>query len=346
MKNLKKIGVCFCFLLTFAFFCGCATESVSGKKDFKATINGVNYGSLTEAVSYAKSGDTIKIYDDLTDHKNVVIDKPLSIKGIISAKQVRPKFYGSITVDLGGESDSASIEDLEIIHEGVKADGINNDTKIGIKLIDGGLKVKSSKIWLDEGSSPDPDASGVVISRKLGSKNTMPITIEGNDFGSYKSDKKHLSGALIVKNGGEFENLNVNEGQIYTDNSFAHNDEGNVFISIDYSNGDMVYSYFVTSSVDELVGALLDCQSENGSDFTLIPSFPLELKVEKPVTVEKGTNLLVDGNETSSLNGMTLIIKGTINVDGGLEDVELKKEGNSSSIIIGENVDPSKIKIS
>ncbi len=346
MKKLFKISVCFCLvLLACTLFSGCKTDSVSGKKNFKAMINGVNFNSLTEAVSNAKTGDVIKVYDDLPDHKNVVIDKPLTIKGVISSKQVKPKFYGSLTVVLDGEEDSVSIEDIDIVHDGVDADGQANNTKIGVNLIDGGINMKSSRVGLDEASQPDKDATGMIISRKLGSKNSMPIVVEGNEFGAYKTNNKDLSGALIIKRGGNFQKINLNEGEIYNGNTFEHSEEGNMFISIENPGDSMTYSYFVTSSTNELVGALLDCQNKCGSNFTLITLSPLTRQLDEPVAIDESTTLSLEGNNSASFNGVTLIVKGSLDIEGDVCDLVLKKEGMTPSIIIGEDVDKSKIVI-
>ena len=185
-----------------------------------------------EAVTNAKSDDTIKIYNDVRDNKNVLITKPLSIKGVLSNNKTKPKFYGSLTVNLTGEDDTLDVENIELIHTGKIEDGENNNNLVGINLIDGGLTLKSSIISLSSPEEADNNATGLIISRNINSVNHTPITVEGNSFESYLANLENLSSAVkILSNQTNlFKSLNINEETLLNTNNFLTNKLSNQLI--------------------------------------------------------------------------------------------------------------------
>lgn len=332
---MRKI-ICFLMIFVlFPLFAACEKSNVPSESKKKAAINNVEYNSLTEAVESAKEGDTIKIYDDLLDHKNVVIDKPLTIKGVLAANQVKPKFYGSITINLPNEEDSVSIEDIDLIHDGVKNEGEGNDTRVGINVLDGGLELKKSKISVFE-SSQAPEAVGVVISRRAGSVNIMPFIIEGNSFDGYEIHEGELNSAMIIKSNkaGELEKLDLDVDKIYDENTFAHTREGNQMIFIDYQGGRAKYTYLATSSCDELLSALQDRQAEAGSTYRLTSFNPPKVMTGGKFYINPKTTLSFEGNQKPTLSGVTLIVSGTLNAETGLDGAQIERSGNTAYVMI------------
>lgn len=335
MKKLfLVISVCFCFMCIFLG--GCKQDVGSS---YKVKIEDVEYGSLTEAVQSAKSGDEIRVYGDLCDHKNVVITKPLTIRGELSSNQVKPKFFGSITIDMKGADDVTTIENLEIVHDGVDADGINNNTRIGINLVDGGVVLKNNRICLNDSVENDKGTAGIVISRKKDSISQGNITIEGNRFDSYKKGEK-LSSALMILSGGEYKKLHLNEGEIYESNSFSRSDEGNLMIFVDCEKEK--YPFLVTTSTDELVHCLLNRQ--DGGNYTLIALSPLALNA-KTASLDEKSVLRIVGNKSANFNGLTLDVYGVVSVEGEVENITFKRMGETASVQVDESVDKTKFEI-
>ena len=349
MGKVFKVSLYMCLIMAFTLIlpaCGRQNE-VSSNSAKQATIGDVNYTSLTEAVKSAKTGDTIKVYTDLKDNKNVVITKPITIKGILNNSQIRPKFYGCLTVDLSGENDSASIENLEIIHKGTLEDGINNDTRIGVNLINGGLSFKSNLVSLDNINSADSGATGMIISRSINSKNTKPITIRGNSFKAYKTDGENLSSALIIKSDLPlvFQKLALNEGEVYNQNSFASNEEGNMVMSINYSKEPSTYSFFATGSANELIKALESHQRADGSTFILYPHNALSLDASKPYTIKEKTFVYIEGNEPANLNGANIKLAGSMVINSGIENATIEKTESTANLMFGNNAKQNNITI-
>lgn len=349
MNKIFKVSLYMCLIMCFALLlpaCGRQNE-VSSTSEKQATIGSVNFSSLTEAVESAKSGDTIKIYTDLKDNKNVVITKPLTIQGVLNNSQLRPKFYGSLTIDTAGEDDVVSIENLEIIHKGTIEDGINNDTRIGVNLLNGGLTFKSNLVTLDDTNVADSGASGMIISRRINSSSTKPIVVRGNTFDSYKSDSENLSSALIIKSNlpTVLQKLALNEGELYNQNSFATNQEGNLMISADYSNNPASYSFFATGSVDELVKAIEKNQDQTGSTFILYPHEMLSSVASEPFSITEKTYVYIEGNNPADLNDATFKLSGSMVVNSGLSNATIEKASASANIMFGANAKQTNVTI-
>ena len=349
MGKVLRFSLCLCLIMCFSL----GLSACNNKKDpsldsnTRAIIGNINYNSLYDAVENAKSGDTIKIYNNLKDNKNVVITKPLTIKGVISSNQIKPKFYGSITINLSGEEDSVKVENIDIVHQGTLADGLNNDTRFGINLVSGGLELKSCNISLDNNTTPDFDASGIVISRDISSQSMMPIIIKGNSFGDYETDTKTLSSAMIIRSNkeGAYKNLNLNASEIYNSNTFSTGTNGNQFVYICYPSYEAKYTYFATSSAEELIKALMFSQDTSGSTFIYTPVSPLSELPSDKVYINEKTNLTIEGNTPANFNGLKLIVSGSLVVNTAIENVTLEKASSTASIVLSEETDMSKITI-
>ena len=349
MSKVFKVSLYMCLIMMFTLLlAGCEKQNeVSSASQKQATVGSVNYSSLTEAVEKAKSGDTIKIYTDLKDNKNVVITKPLTIQGVLNNSRLRPKFYGSLTIDLNGSNDVVNIENLEIIHKGTIEDGFNNDTRIGVNLVNGGLNFKSNLVSLDDNTTADSGASGMIISRRINSSSTKPIIVRGNTFDSYKSDNENTSSALIIKSNlpSVLQKLALNEGELYNQNSFSTNKDGNLMISADYSNNPASYSFFATGSVNELIKALNNNQDKTGSTFVLYPNTPLSEETSEPYIVSEKTYLYIEGNNPANFNDATFKLAGSMVINSGIENATIEKTADTANVMFGNNAKQNNITI-
>jgi len=349
MGKIIKVTLSFVLICLFALALpGCGRkDEVNSSSNKKATIGSVNYDSLTEAVQNAKTGDTIKVYNDIKDNKNVVIDKPLKITGISNTSQIKPKFYGSLTIDTKGEKDVVEVKNIEIIHKGINADGKNNNTTIGINLIDGGLDLQSSIIGLDTNSESDKTATGVVISRDINSVNTMPIIIKGNNFESYEAKEGGLTSAVVIKSNknGEFKNIVLNEDEIYNQNVFSSNGAGNQLISIDYSQTPFVFEYFSTTSLQEFIKALRENQSEDGGEFNLFSSADEIIENNEPINIYERTIIHIEGNKPTNFQGTIFKLSGAMEIDGDVSDLNIEKTGDTANVIINKDAKTLNLKI-
>lgn len=335
MKSILRFSVCLCLIICLSIFLPACKKKETIQTIKKAMIGDVNYTSLTDAVKNAKSGDTILVYDDIKDNKNVLIDKPLTIKGVLDNGGLKPKFYGSLTIDTSGEKDEVNIENLEIIHDGTLQDGLNNDTRIGVNLINGGLTFESNSIRLNDIKTADGGASGLVVSRKINSLSTMPIIIKGNTFNAYKIDDA-ISSALLIKSNKPktFKKIALNEGEIYNQNSFDLSKEGNLMISADYSNNDASYSFFATGSADELIKALEKNQDKNGSTFILYPHSALSSTSDTPYIIEEKTYLYIEGNTPADFNKASFNLAGSMVVGSGLKNASIERTTDTANLTI------------
>lgn len=338
MQRIVKtfISLMLIFLVSISISACDNKKSLDREEDIKVKINDVKYDSLTDAVSEAKSGDTIQIYNDINDNKNVVIDKPLTLKGVVDQSNIKPKFYGALTIDLPGESDSVSIENIEIIHEGKVNDGKNNNTLIGLNLVNGGLEIKSSMVALDKADEAENGASGMLITRKAGSKCTMPILIKGNNFGSYSLSKDGMNGTLIVKKAltDLYQDINTNNSLIFDQNTFAYDGEGNQFISIICSETPEKIDYLVTSSSQKLIDSLINNQPKKGGSYTLKNAAANAEKYDDPVYILEGTSLIIEGNKEADFGGNIFKVSGTVNLDSTVNNATFERQTSTASVIV------------
>lgn len=347
MRKIVKIAFCFSLILLFSVFLTACKDHQ--QETAKIKIGDIEYQTLTEAVQSAKSGDTIKIYDDVFDNKNIVIDKPISIEGVLKEGQIKPKFYGSLTVNSSGQNDSISVKDIEIIHSGTKenSDSIVNDTSIGLNLVDGGLDLKSSSIMLDKSSKTSQPSSGLILSRKINSQNIMPIIVEGNSFGFYTANGNNLSSALIIKSNDEnlFKNIVLNENEIFNNNTFSTQGEGNQIISINYSSSPETYSYMVTSSMNNLVDSLKNNQPSSHATYFIFPSNSLSEKTSSPIKINNRTLLIIDGTKDADFKNSEIELNGTMIVDGKIKNAKILRNSPTAYISIKNTDQASNVEI-
>lgn len=335
-KIIKTIFSFILIILSTMSISACKSKNTPSlnKNSTKVQINDVSYNSLTEAINEAKSGDTVRIYNDIDDEKNVVIKKPITIVGMISSNNIKPKVYGTITIDANNKNDQIEIKDIEIIHSGKLEDGTNNDNRVGINLIDGGLSLYSSFISLENINNADDDACGIVISRKAGSKNIMPIIVKGNTFGEYNISENGQNGAFVIKSNLEnkFENLNLNKDLLYKQNTFTYTGEGNQFISLSYEKTPTKIDYLVTSSSKQMIETLLSNQYDYYNTYILKNSQTSPEKQTDEIMILPKTNLIIEGGKTD-LGQNIFKVKGTLNLNADEINATFEKASNTASII-------------
>lgn len=323
----------FIFLLAITFT-SCDKQNDSSNN--KVMINDVNYSSLTEAVNNAKTNDTIEIYNDVKDNKNILVTKPLTIKGISSSSQTKPKFYGSLTINLNGETDSLTIENIELIHSGKNETGENNNNLIGINLIDGGLTLKSSTIALASPENADNNASGLTISRDINSINTSPIKITGNTFESYLTNTNNLSSAIKILSNqlNKFKLLSINEEELFNKNNFLMNRLSNQLISLDLSNTPHIYTYYATTSLNDFIKALKENQGNSNSTFILFANQDQKLTENiSEITINEKTAAFIYGDANLDFNNLSLKLSGSLETETELNNLNVQNTSNTASII-------------
>ena len=314
---------------------------------YVVTVGSVKYDTLSAAITAAKAGDVITVYNDVTENEGnikYIIRKALTISGAYGATGVKPVIKGTFAVDINGISDGSdvvTIENLEIVHNGIDhEDNFATDTKIGVVLQDGGLTLSNNYIHLVD---PAPSVmthspSGLQLTRRGTSVSTGAITVSGNTFGAYPkySDKTNTiataiqvtrnytrSGVLIY---GELE---VNDEKIYTGNKFENTDGNAQYVL--YGNCDWSvpgYTYLV-------VGDILAYNSEVGDvapggkaiiarDITL---------TDKIYEIKAGTELVIGKGATLNGNGLTLKVNGTLTVNGEITNVTYSYGENGKKVV-------------
>jgi len=339
MKKILRTFISFILIFSFALTLSACEgkENQNSDKNAKVKNGDVSYSSLLDAVSEADAGDTLKIESDVNDYKNIYITKPLKIEGVLSNKKIKPKFFGAITIDLEGAEDEVEIENIQIIHKGKTAEEDINNTLVGLNLVNGGLSLSSSRIALEKVSEADAGATGMIISRKAHSSSTMPIVIKGNSFGDYLiSDNSGPSGAMLVKSNkaGVFENIHPNLDLLFKQNSFSFTQEGNQFVSIEYSLAPEKISYLVTSSSKELLDKLVNNQYSGSNTYVLKNSAAPAEQKENPIDILAGTFLSIIGNKTADLGSNTFKVSGTILAESELENATFEKTLGTASITL------------
>ncbi len=324
---------------------------------YVVTVGSVKYDTLSTAITAAKAGDVITVYNDVTENEGnikYIIRKALTISGAYGATGVKPVIKGTFAVDINGISDGSdvvTIENLEIVHNGIDhEDNFATDTKIGVVLQDGGLTLSNNYIHLVD---PAPSVmthspSGLQLTRRGTSVSTGAITVSGNTFGAYPkySDKTNTiataiqvtrnytrSGVLIY---GELE---VNDEKIYTGNKFENTDGNAQYVL--YGNCDWSvpgYTYLV-------VGDVLAYNSEVGDvapggkaiiarDITL---------TDKIYEIKAGTELVIGKGATLDCNGLTLKVNGTLTVNGEITNVTYSYGENGKKVVYLSTVNASTV---
>ncbi len=344
----KFVLILFLSLVLFLLsptLCSCSA-SINQTRQQKVMINDINYNSLSEAVQNAKDGDKIEIYNDISDNKNIVIDKSITIVGKPNSSNIKPIFYGSLTIDTNKEDSNVSIENIQIVNPGQNSDNTINNTLCAIHLIDGGLNVKNCKIMPSD-KNYDSKACGIVLSRKANSINNMPIVIAGNSFGCYKYSDDH-NAALLIKNNkvDEYKNLNLNTQLIADKNSFDFSDACNQIVQIDFSQDTLKYPFILSSHAD----FILNCLKNNGqsSDFNkyiLVNAETVNTTTAEPVYILPTTSLTVSGTKETDFSGITFKVAGNVLIEVQIKNATFERTNDTASIIFNENIDKSNVTV-
>lgn len=316
---------------------------------YVVAIGSVKYDTLSGAITAAKAGDVITVYNDVTENEGnikYIIQKALTISGAYGATGVKPVIKGTFAVDINGISDGSdvvTIENLEIVHNGVYVkDGWTQDTKGAVVLQDGGITLKNNYIHL---VNPAPanvsnSPSGLQLSRRGASVSTGAITVSGNTFGAYPkySDKTNtiataiqvtrnytLSGVLVY--GG----LEVDDEKIYTGNKYENTDGNAQYVlygNFDFAADKRGYTYVVFGDVfayNRDGGDLLA-----GGKMIIARSFTL---TDKVYDVKAGTELVIGKGATLDCNGLTLKVNGTLTVNGEITNVTYNYGENGKKVV-------------
>lgn len=316
---------------------------------YVVAIGSVKYDTLSAAITAAKADDVITVYNDVTENEGnikYIIQKAITISGAYGATGVKPVIKGTFAVDINGVSDGSdvvTIENLEIVHNGVYVkDGWTQDTKGAVVLQDGGITLKNNYIHL---VNPAPanvsnSPSGLQLSRRGASVSTGAITVSGNTFGAYPkySDKTNtiataiqvtrnytLSGVLVY--GG----LEVDDEKIYTGNKYENTDGNAQYVlygNFDFAADKRGYTYVVFGDVfayNRDGGDLLA-----GGKMIIARSFTLTDKVYE---IKAGTELVIGKGATLDCNGLTLKVNGTLSVNGEITNVVYNYGENGKKVV-------------
>lgn len=316
---------------------------------YVVTVGSVKYDTLSAAITAAKAGDVITVYNDVTENEGnikYIIRKALTISGAYGATGVKPVIKGTFAVDINGindGSDVVTIENLEIVHNGVYVkDGWTQDTKGAVVLQDGGITLQNNYIHL---VNPAPanvsnSPSGLQLSRRGASVSTGAITVSGNTFGAYPkySDKTNtiataiqvtrnytLSGVLVY--GG----LEVDDEKIYTGNKYENTDGNAQYVlygNFDFAADKRGYTYVVFGDVfayNRDGGDLLA-----GGKMIIARSFTLTDKIYE---IKAGTELVIGKGATLDCNGLTLKVNGTLTVNGEITNVTYSYGENGKKVV-------------
>lgn len=316
---------------------------------YVVTVGSVKYDTLSAAIAASKEGDVITVYNDVTENEGnikYIIRKALTISGAYGATGVKPVIKGTFAVDINGindGSDVVTIENLEIVHNGVYVkDGWTQDTKGAVVLQDGGITLKNNYIHL---VNPAPanvsnSPSGLQLSRRGASVSTGAITVSGNTFGAYPkySDKTNtiataiqvtrnytLNGVLVY--GG----LEVDDEKIYTGNKYENTDGNAQYVlygNFDFAADKRGYTYVVFGDVfayNRDGGDLLA-----GGKMIIARSFTLTDKIYE---IKAGTELVIGKGATLDCNGLTLKVNGTLTVNGEITNVTYSYGENGKKVV-------------
>ena len=326
---------------------------------YVVTVGSVKYDTLSAAITAANTGDVITVYNDVTENEGnikYIIRKALTISGAYGATGVKPVIKGTFAVDINGISDGSdvvTIENLEIVHNGVYVkDGWTQDTKGAVVLQDGGITLKNNYIHL---VNPAPanvsnSPSGLQLSRRGASVSTGAITVSGNTFGAYPkySDKTNtiataiqvtrnytLSGVLVY--GG----LEVDDEKIYTGNKYENTDGNAQYVlygNFDFAADKRGYTYVVFGDVfayNRDGGDLLA-----GGKMIIARSFTLTDKIYE---IKAGTELVIGKGATLDCNGLTLKVNGTLTVNGEITNVTYSYGENGKKVVYLSTVNASTV---
>lgn len=346
MNRILKCIFAFAFILLISTGFSSCKQNTTNDENGKVKINDVTYSSLYEAVENAKSGDTIKIYGDVSDNKNIEITKSLSIVGVKNQNNIRPKFFGSLTINATGENDFVEISNIDIVHQGKTENSDENNTLVGVNVVDGGIKLEKNRISLQNEENAENGASGLIVSRKISSKNTKPFIIKGNSFGNYEANS-NFNGAMLIKSNDEnnFQNIQLNNNTIFEQNSFSFSKNGNQFVSIKCDQTPNKIDFLVTSSSKELIEKLLENQLEEDSTFILKNSNEITQNYETKIPILKKTTLSIEGNNTPDFTNNIFQVQGTVNINSNLKNANFEKNSPTACIIFGKDIQTENVNI-
>lgn len=236
---LRIILVVIAVVLLVGTLSACGDEwagfvEVENLQEFVSALNDTEVNKIK-----VKSG----VYGDEANFENLIITRPLTIKG---AGKSRPVLFGSVIVNLSaGELRGVVIENIEISHSGEyvtkEVDGkqkvdLTRDGRRGILVNNGSVIIKNNYIHL---ANENPEtklghpSSAIQLSvlKDAPNQDKLSYSISGNEFGKYsKSQHSSSSGAVaILADIDEGQNLNVSLEQInaiFEDNTFAEGTEG------------------------------------------------------------------------------------------------------------------------
>ncbi len=236
---LRIILVVIAVVLLVGTLSACGDEwvgfvEVENLQEFVSALNDTEVNKIK-----VKSG----VYGDEANFENLIITRPLTIKG---AGESRPVLFGSVIVNLSaGELRGVVIENIEISHSGEyvtkEVDGkqkvdLTRDGRRGILVNNGSVIIKNNYIHL---ANENPEtklghpSSAIQLSvlKDAPNQDKLSYSISGNEFGKYsKSQHSSSSGAVaILADIDEGQNLNVSLEQInaiFEDNTFADGTEG------------------------------------------------------------------------------------------------------------------------
>lgn len=256
---LRSVLGIFCVISVLAVMGGCENE-------WAGFVEVSDFDQLAAAI-LDTSVEKIKVvegnYGDENNHKNLIISRPLTIRGA----GVRPVIFGSIVVNLqAGELRGVVIENLEISHSGQfvtkDVDGapkvdLSMDGRRGILVNNGSVIINKNYIHLTN-ESPESKlahpSSAIQLSVLKDSPNQdkLNYSISGNTFGVYsKSQHSSTSGAVaILADIDEGQDLNLTLEQInaiYEDNEFEEGTEGYLAM-FDYTKNKYVAGVFSSLS--------------------------------------------------------------------------------------------------
>ena len=213
--------------------------------------------------------DKIKVvagdFGSATDYQNIVIDRPVTIKG---AGEEKPIIFGSIVVQLeNDETGVVHVENLEISHsglyvtiEGTRTVDLTKDGRRGVLVKNGGVVIKNNYIHLTD-ETPDPllyaASTGIQlsVSGTNPSQDQLTYTVEGNRIGVYNKTQNgaNSSATGILCASGNEQNAVLNMTKTAATAMFYNNtfDQGtDCFVAYyDYVAGQYVSGAFANENV-------------------------------------------------------------------------------------------------
>lgn len=197
--------------------------------------------SRLELISAVQNEEVSKIkvvagnYGSVSDYMNIVVTRPITIKG---EGETKPVIYGSIVVMLDdAETDPVTIENLEISHSGeyVKVAGTSDvdftkDGRRGVLVKNGGVVIKNNYIHLTDQNPATklyaaPTGIQISVLSTNTVKNQLSYVVENNRIGKYAMSQTSASSEPVAVNCATMQNgdLNLTKAQVmdmFNNNTF------------------------------------------------------------------------------------------------------------------------------